>query len=378
MEQVSVLAVGDVSTGFDPPEKSFDHVLEPLRSADVRFAHAERIYSERGSYQVQSGSKHARQPPQMAKAFKSVPFDVLSIASNHTGSWGPESVEDNAETFQGLSIPTVGSGRNIQEARRPAIVVRKGLRIAFLGYVSVIQPQCWATESRAGGAPMRAHTFYEPYEFQPGAPARVVTVPHAADLEHLVRDVREAKQNADHVFVSLHWGIHFMPRPCEYQSIVAHAAIEAGASAILGHHPHQPQGIELYKGGVIFYSIGNFAFCRLPGHKSGTSFCQPHGEYKHEDVYSQEPDPGFFFAYKRHFDESGIAFIDVDRQGLVRVCYLPTLMNDIGQPEVVRPGHAQFEKSLTYLNWAGKFIRGGVTGIKAAGDRFEIFARGSA
>src|SRR5258706_13164130 len=103
---------------------------------------------------------------------------------------------------------------------------------------------------------MRAQTFYEPYEFQPGSPARVVTVPHAADLEDLVRDVKQAKQNADLVFVSLHWGVHFTSRPCDYQPVVAHAAIDAGANAILGHHPHRPQGIEVYKDTVIFYSIG--------------------------------------------------------------------------------------------------------------------------
>src|SRR4029077_14877454 len=160
-------------------------------------------------------------------AFQSVPFDVLSIASNTSGSWGPEAVEDTAETFRLLGIPTVGAGRNIAEARKPAIITRKGLRIAFLGYVSVIPPQSWATETRAGSAPMRAHTFYEPYEFQPGAPARVVTIPHPADLECLLRDVGRAKQNADLVFVSLHWGVHYVSRPCDYQSAVAHAAIDA-------------------------------------------------------------------------------------------------------------------------------------------------------
>ena len=375
MEQVTVAAVADVCTGHQPPESAFINVLEPLRSADLRFAQVERLYTLRGSFQEQGGfsARPARQDPCAADVFKSVPFDVLSLASNHTGDWGPEAVEDTVATFQRLGIPTVGAGRNIDEARKPVIIARNGLRIAFLAYVSTTLPQFWANETRAGSAPMRAHTFYEPYEFQAGAPARIVTVPHAADLEHLVANVRQAKQNADILLVSLHWGVHYVPRPCDYQPVVAHAAIDAGANAILGHHPHQPQGIEIYKDGVIFYSIGNFAFAPRKG---GHSYAMPQGEYLQKDIYSVEPDPGFVFDYRRHFKEGGIVFLEADRRGVARATYLPTLMDDAGQPDVVRPGQPQFEKSLVYLNWAGKFIPGGATEMKAVGDRYEVFARG--
>ncbi len=376
MNQVTVAAAADVSTWDESPERAFAHVLAPLRSADLRFAQVERIYSERGTPQVQAGAAALanRQHPDRASAFKSVPFDVLSIASNMTGYWGPEAVEDTAETFRLLGIATVGAGRDIAAARKPATFNRNGLRVAFLGYVSVVLPQTWATETRAGSAPMRAHTFYEPYEFQPGAPARVVTIPHAADLEHLVADIKQAKQDADVVFVSLHWGVHYVPRPCDYQRIVAHAAIDAGANIILGHHPHQPQGIEVYKSGVIFYSIGNFSFPPR-NKKKKPAVCLPQGEYTHREVYSVEPDPGFVFDIHRHFHEGGIVFVEADRAGLRHVAYLPTFMNEAGQPEVVRPDQPQFEKSLTYLNWAGKFILGGLTQMQAAGDRYEVFRR---
>lgn len=378
MKHVTVAAAADVSTRDESPESAFAHVLEPLRSADLRFAQVERLYSERGGAQVQSGPAALanRQHPRIAAAFKSVPFDVLSIASNLTGYWGPEAVEDTAETFRLLGIHTVGAGRNIEAARKPAIFTRNGLRIAFLGYVSTTLPQFWATETRAGSAPMRAHTFYEPYEFQPGAPARVVTIPHAADLEHLGADVKRAKQNADLVFVSLHWGVHYVPRPCDYQPVVAHAAIDAGASIVLGHHPHQPQGIEIYKESAIFYSIGNFSLAPR-NKKKGLALGMPQGEYTHKEIYTIEPDPGFVFDFHRHYHEGGIVFIEADQHGISRVCYLPTLMNEAGEPEVVRPGQPQFEKSLTYLNWAGKFIAGGVTQMKAVEDRYEVFRRQS-
>ncbi len=377
MERVTVAGVGDVSTGFEPPQSAFVHVLKDLRSAHLRLAQVERLYSERGSYQEQAVTSHSRQPPRMANDFTSVPFDVVSIASNHTGEMGPDAVEDTAETFRLLGISTIGAGRNIDEARRPATFTRNGLRIALLGYASVLLPQYWATDARAGAAPMRAHTFYEPYEFQPGAPAHVVTVPHAQDLEHLVRDVKQARENADVVIVSLHWGVHFVSRPCDYQPVVAHAAIEAGACAVLGHHPHQQQGIEVYKGGVIFYSIGNFSvFKAARAHrKKQHTASAPMGEFTHQEIYTIEPDPGVVFDYKRHYDEGGIAFVEADKHGLARASYLPTLMNGSGQPEVIQPDHPQFEKTRTYLNWAGKFVAGGVTDMKAKGDRYEVYVR---
>jgi len=166
-ECVSIAAVGDVSSGHKPPESAFDYVTDALRLADIRFAQVERLYTERGTYQLSSGAfnNEVRQPPATAAIFKKVPFSVLSIASNHSGDWGPEAVEDTVKAFRDTGIPTIGAGCNIAQARSHAIVEHNGYRVAFLGYCSVLLPQFWATEDRAGAAPMRAHTFYEPYEY---------------------------------------------------------------------------------------------------------------------------------------------------------------------------------------------------------------------
>ncbi|MBI3044863.1 MAG: CapA family protein [Betaproteobacteria bacterium] len=375
LKSVTVAAVGDVSTGFDPPDSAFSYVMKPLRSADIKFAQVERVYSERGSFQQQSGALHSRQHPRMAAAFKTVPFDVVSIASNHSGDWGPEAIEDTQKTFRLLDIGTIGAGVNISDARKPLVISRKKLRIVFLGYVSTTLPQYWATEGRAGSVPMRAHTFYEPYEFQPGAPPRVITIPHEGDLEELVQDVRAAKKIADVVLVSLHWGVHFVVRPCDYQPMVGHAAIDAGADAVIGHHAHQPQAIERYKSGVIFYSLGNFCFYRTAAHKRNSPRCAPNREYTFQEVYSLEPEPGVVYDYQRHYNEGGIAFLEFDKDGLAAAEYLPTFMRESGHAEVVGPDSPQFQKSLAYLNWAGKFVKGGMTNILAVGDRYQIYRR---
>ena len=76
----------------------------------------------------------------------------------------------------------------------------------------------------------------------------------------MVEDIKQVRSVADVVIVSMHWGIHFMPaKLATYQKEVGHAAIDAGADLIIGTHPHILKGIEVYKGKVIFYSLGNFA-----------------------------------------------------------------------------------------------------------------------
>jgi poly-gamma-glutamate synthesis protein (capsule biosynthesis protein) len=62
------------------------------------------------------------------------------------------------------------------------------------------------------------------------------------------------------VIVSLHWGIENVLHPSPMQQTLGRRCIDAGASVILGHHPHRLQGIERYRQGLIFYSLGNFNF----------------------------------------------------------------------------------------------------------------------
>ena len=154
LDCVTLAGCGDIGTGHTPPESAFTHVTAALRQADFRFAQVEKLYSERGSYQWQSGALNieARKPPHTAAAFKAVAFSVLSLASNHIGDWGTEAIEDTIDTFRDLGIPTIGAGRDIAAARVPVILEKNGLKIAFLADCSVLLPQFWADEKRAGCA----------------------------------------------------------------------------------------------------------------------------------------------------------------------------------------------------------------------------------
>jgi poly-gamma-glutamate synthesis protein (capsule biosynthesis protein) len=74
------------------------------------------------------------------------------------------------------------------------------------------------------------------------------------------RDLKKFKSDSNLLVVSFHWGGELLTMPKEYQIMLAHQVIDAGADVILGHHPHIIQGVEIYRGKVIAYSLGNFIF----------------------------------------------------------------------------------------------------------------------
>ena len=171
----------------------------------------------------------------MAGVWKAAGIDIVSMASNHAMDWGPDALLDTIDLFRGMGKHVIGAGRDGEEARKPAIVERNGVKIAILAYCSVLRSGQAAGEGKVGIAPMRAHTYYAPEEFQPGTPPKIITVPYEEDVLALQEDIRKAKQQADVVIMSIHWGLRHVPKTiCTYQPPVAHAAIDAGADLILG------------------------------------------------------------------------------------------------------------------------------------------------
>ena len=118
----------------------------------------------------------------MASVFTDCGFNVASVASNHAMDWGAEALLDTIELLRDKGLQIIGGGRNLAEARRPALIDSKGLRIAMLAYCSVLHEGYAAGPDTPGVAPLRAHTRYEPVDYQPGVPPRVVTIPDEQDL----------------------------------------------------------------------------------------------------------------------------------------------------------------------------------------------------
>ncbi|MDI7258769.1 MAG: CapA family protein [Thermodesulfobacteriota bacterium] len=344
-DRVTLMACGDIGPVIKPVDQFAELVTPVLQQADIRFGQCERIYSKRGwrpRFALGPGGDHSRLDPEMASIFKKVNFNVVSLASNHTMDWGPEPVLDTIELFNNMGIQVVGAGKDSEEAWRPAMIERNGVKIAILSYCSVLRDGQAAATDKAGVAPMRAHTYYEPYDYQPGAPPKMITVPFEEDLTVLQEDIRRVKPKVDVVILSLHWGVPYLQKViAKYQPEVAHAAIDAGADLILGHHAHLLKAIEVYKGKVCFYSIGNFLTTGPSGVRESFRW----------NLYWWKMEPDTLYKFPVDSKKTMIAKAVVSKRGVERVSFLPVLINKQAQPEALKRGDERFQEILRYAEW---------------------------
>ncbi len=174
--------------------------------------------------------------PEYTRVLKAGGVDIVTLANNHIFDYSEEGLNDTMEHLKKAGIAFVGAGRNLEEARKPVIFRVKGLKLAYLGYYgskkhSNSQP---ATEDSAGTA-MRK-------------------------LRFIKEDIKAIRDSVDFISVNLHWGYEKEHYPEETQIQFAHRVIDFGADLVVGHHPHVLQGVEVYKGKTIAYSLGNFIF----------------------------------------------------------------------------------------------------------------------
>jgi poly-gamma-glutamate synthesis protein (capsule biosynthesis protein) len=263
--------------------------------------------------------------------------------------WGEEALLDTIANLKNRGIAVIGGGRNLEEARSPAIITREGIRVAFLAYCSILNTGYQAGPDKAGVAPLRARTYYEPVEYQPGIPPRVVTVPYEEDVKGMVEDITKAKQKADAVIVSMHWGVHYIARMiADYQPIMAKAAFDAGADLILGHHAHVPKAIEVQNGKVCFYSLSNFIMSDYSGIKPGLK--------EKMKRYGVTPDleeyPNFPAGKDSH--RSLIAKAQISRTGVNKVSFLPVQIDRQLRPEVLSRGDERFDEAVNFMEWVSE------------------------
>src|SRR5687767_15973909 len=138
-ESIVLLGCGDVGPIHEPVADFCTLAKATLGEADLRFAQVERVYSERGTMQVHSGDAHSRVKPHMASIFSDCGFDVVSLASNHAMDWGEDALLDTAALLRDKGMHVIGAGKNLQDARRPAVVEKNGIKVAFLAYCSILQ-----------------------------------------------------------------------------------------------------------------------------------------------------------------------------------------------------------------------------------------------
>jgi poly-gamma-glutamate capsule biosynthesis protein CapA/YwtB (metallophosphatase superfamily) len=236
----TIVAVGDLSfSGIDPiilqdPEYPWADTKEILETATILVGNQEIPFTSRGS--VYTNKKWIlRADPGTAQSLTTAGFDVVTLANNHIMDYGPIGLQDTLTALDDANIAHAGAGMNLEDARRPVIITTPdGVKFAFLAY-SLVYPEVFWANSRRPGTP-----YGDPACFVP--------------------DIQKAKTMADYVVVSFHWSDELYFYPFWYQKVYGKKCIDAGASIVLGHHPHVLQGLEVYNGGLIAYSLGNFVF----------------------------------------------------------------------------------------------------------------------
>lgn len=221
--------------------------------------------------------------PLGGQALKAVGVDIVSLANNHALDYGPASLRQTREILKRKNIAFTGAGANKDEAYQPAIVKVGDMKVGLLSFSDVIPFNSFPTEKSAGIAPARN-------------PSKVaVKIKALAKKVHLV-------------LVAFHWGVEYQDYPTAKQKELAIAAVDAGADLVIGTHPHVTQGVALYKGRLILYSLGNFVF----------------------DHY--KPNTGESFIFRVEMNSKG-------EFNFARI--LPVLISDSGQPSVVTSSEGQ-------------------------------------
>lgn len=213
----------------------FLKIAEELKKADIVFGNLEGPISDKG---VKVGSIYSfRADPRVIEGLNYAGFNILSVANNHAFDYGKEALEDTFFRLKEAKIDCVGGGFNSAEAGSPVIKEINDTKIAFLAYTDLC-PLSWkATEKKSG-----------------------IACISEKELEEIKNNIREAKNQADIVIISLHSGEEYLKEPNQFQIEFSKSAVEAGANLIIGHHSHTVQKNEQYKDGWIFYSLGNFIF----------------------------------------------------------------------------------------------------------------------
>lgn len=349
-EKVSLYAVGDVAVTRENPEAAFTYMMPTLGEPDILFGQLEVNLSQKGGAQFPTGHGAQKPRPHFASVLKNTGFDVLSFASNHCLDLGPEALVDTTEIAKQNEIALVGVGKNISEAREPAIFERKGVKIGFLAYNSILPQGYWATPTRPGCAPVRVRTFYEQCELdQPGSPPEIYTYAYDEDLQAVLEDIKKVRPNVDILVMSIHWGIHFMPaKLAMYQKQVGYAAIDAGVDLILGHHAHILKGIEVYKGKVIFYSLGNFAM------DSSVTKVWPNvplrwQQYQARYNFKIDPEIGGLYPFPPESRKTMMAKCIISDKKIEKVSFLPVFINNQNQPEPLSRQDEKFSQVQKYM-----------------------------
>lgn len=159
--------------------------------------------------------------PETVEELKKYGFNFFNLANNHITDQGARGLSETRANLSRLGFNYSGGADAAADQSALKVIKLKNQTIAFLGFSMVY---------------------------------------HDFNLTKAKELVSQAKTKADLVIINIHWGKEYQHKFSQHQQVIGQALIEAGADIIIGHHPHVVQGLEIYQGKPIFYSLGNFIF----------------------------------------------------------------------------------------------------------------------
>ncbi len=265
---IKLLFTGDINPGRCVAQISmthrdftrpFLHVAEALREADITVGSLDGSLSdlsppsrcpEVNEFQL---TLNLIGPTRMAEGFVYAGIDLITVATNHAkdcGTYGWQcndwTFNDTLATLKSAGIAAAGGGENLAAAFKPVIIEKQGVRFGFIG-VTEVGDNTWAADDVPGTAPLSE-----------------------ANLPLVLAAIRAARHEADVVIVLPQWGDEYHAIPNAKQLRWAPQLIEAGATLVIGNHPHVVQPVEVFAGDdqsgerVVAYALGNFVFDQGP------------------------------------------------------------------------------------------------------------------
>lgn len=244
-EEITISIVGDIlmdssvrgqidKNGVDFP---WEHVKDYFQKDNITVGNLETSITTAGT-KWEDKQFNFRSDPKNLKAMEEAGIEVVSLANNHTLDYGYDGFIDTLNHLDKSKIKRVGGGINRKEAMEGVIIEENGVKIGILGFSRVVPSVDWYAGNNRPG----------------------IVGAYDAHIDGVLERVKELKKETDIVVLSIHWGVELSTIPREEEIALAKKLIDSGVDIVMGHHPHVLQGVEIYKGKPIFYSLGNFVF----------------------------------------------------------------------------------------------------------------------
>lgn len=220
-------------------------------SPEVRIVNLEVSVTGSNDYWKGKGINY-RMHPANVPCLTAARIDVCALANNHVLDYGYPGLEETLATLAAAGLKTAGAGRNVTEARRPAIIERPAGRVIVFSMGSATSgiPPAWAaTDERPG-----IHVLEDLSDTTAGT---------------IVERVRRVKRAGDVVVASIHWGTNWGYEVPRAHARFTHRLIDGGVDLVHGHSSHHPRPLEVYRDRLVLYGCGDFIddYEGIPGHE---------------------------------------------------------------------------------------------------------------